>query len=105
MGCKRESGSEPSRILFFHHPIKAPCFLSPYYSLVYLGHRWFSSSSLHQSSTNLSKMSYVAKDKDVDASAPAAKIHKIRITLTSRNVKNLEKGKLRPTSDSIHIAV
>ncbi|CBQ73637.1 hypothetical protein NDA18_003742 [Ustilago nuda] len=36
-------------------------------------------------------MSYVAKDKDVDASAPAAKIHKIRITLTSRNVKNLEK--------------
>jgi small subunit ribosomal protein S20e len=38
-------------------------------------------------------MSYVAKDKDVDASAPAAKIHKIRITLTSRNVKNLEKGK------------
>lgn len=38
------------------------------------------------------KMSYVAKDKDVDASAPAAKIHKIRITLTSKNVKNLEKG-------------
>lgn len=37
-------------------------------------------------------MSYVAKDKDVDAAAPAAKIHKIRITLTSRNVKNLEKG-------------
>ncbi|GAC75176.1 40S ribosomal protein S20 [Moesziomyces antarcticus T-34] len=37
-------------------------------------------------------MSYVAKDKDVDASAPAAKIHKIRITLTSRNVKNLEKA-------------
>ncbi|KAJ1023901.1 hypothetical protein NDA13_004735 [Ustilago tritici] len=36
-------------------------------------------------------MSYVAKDKDVDASAPAAKIHKIRITLTSCNVKNLEK--------------
>ncbi|SAM82714.1 probable 40s ribosomal protein s20 [Ustilago bromivora] len=36
-------------------------------------------------------MSYVAKDKDVDALAPAAKIHKIRITLTSRNVKNLEK--------------
>ncbi|PWN30019.1 putative 40s ribosomal protein s20 [Jaminaea rosea] len=43
--------------------------------------------------------SYVAKDipaaggKDVDAagSAPAAKIHRIRITLTSRNVKNLEK--------------
>lgn len=38
-------------------------------------------------------MSYVAKDsKDVDASAGAsAKIHRIRITLTSRNVKNLEK--------------
>ena len=34
-------------------------------------------------------MSYVAKDKDVDAST--SKIHKIRITLTSRNVKNLEK--------------
>ncbi|MCO5590037.1 hypothetical protein L7F22_044006 [Adiantum nelumboides] len=36
-------------------------------------------------------MSYVAKDKDVDASAPAPQIHKIRITLTSKNVKNLEK--------------
>ncbi|KDN50862.1 putative 40s ribosomal protein s20 [Tilletiaria anomala UBC 951] len=36
-------------------------------------------------------MSYVAKDKDVDAGAPSQKIHKIRITLTSRNVKNLEK--------------
>ncbi|EPQ25847.1 uncharacterized protein PFL1_06522 [Pseudozyma flocculosa PF-1] len=36
-------------------------------------------------------MSYVAKDKDVEASAPAPKIHRIRITLTSRNVKNLEK--------------
>ena len=38
-------------------------------------------------------MSYVAKDKDYDAAgqAPAAKIHKIRITLTSSNVKNLEK--------------
>lgn len=36
--------------------------------------------------------SYVAKgDKDYDPSAPAAKIHKIRITLTSSNVKNLEK--------------
>lgn len=46
--------------------------------------------------------SYVAKDtlpstvsatggKDVDASASSAKIHRIRITLTSRNVKNLEK--------------
>ena len=37
-------------------------------------------------------MSYVAKDKDADAGASSQKIHKIRITLTSRNVKNLEKG-------------
>jgi small subunit ribosomal protein S20e len=40
-------------------------------------------------------MSYVAKgEKEYDATGapvPAAKIHKIRITLTSRNVKNLEK--------------
>ena len=38
-------------------------------------------------------MSYVAPkgDKDYDG-APAAKSHKIRITLTSKNVKNLEKG-------------
>ncbi|KIY69060.1 ribosomal protein S1 [Cylindrobasidium torrendii FP15055 ss-10] len=39
-------------------------------------------------------MSYVAKDKDYDATGapvPSAKIHKIRITLTSSNVKNLEK--------------
>ena len=40
-------------------------------------------------------MSYVAKgEKDYDATGapvPAAKIHKIRITLTSSNVKNLEK--------------
>jgi small subunit ribosomal protein S20e len=38
-------------------------------------------------------MSYVAKDKEYDAAGavPAAKIHKIRITLTSSNVKNLEK--------------
>ncbi|KAG9083382.1 40S ribosomal protein S20 [Ceratobasidium sp. 370] len=38
-------------------------------------------------------MSYVAKDKDYDATgAPvAAKLHKIRITLTSGNVTNLEK--------------
>ena len=35
-------------------------------------------------------MSYVAKDKEVDAPAPV-KLHKIRITLTSRNVKSLEK--------------
>ncbi|GJN94346.1 hypothetical protein Rhopal_007420-T1 [Rhodotorula paludigena] len=35
--------------------------------------------------------SYVAKDKEVDAAAPAVKTHRIRITLTSRNVKNLEK--------------
>ncbi|KAL5525970.1 RPS20 [Sanghuangporus baumii] len=39
-------------------------------------------------------MSYVAKgEKDYDAAGavPPAKIHKIRITLTSSNVKNLEK--------------
>lgn len=37
------------------------------------------------------KMSYVAKgDKDYDA--PQSKAHKIRITLTSKNVKGLEKG-------------
>ena len=39
-------------------------------------------------------MSYVAKgDKEFEASgATPVKSHKIRITLTSRNVKNLEKG-------------
>ncbi|GLB41873.1 putative ribosomal protein S10p/S20e [Lyophyllum shimeji] len=39
-------------------------------------------------------MSYVAKDKEYDATGavlPSQKIHKIRITLTSSNVKNLEK--------------
>ena len=39
-------------------------------------------------------MSYVAKgEKEYDAAGavPAAKLHKIRITLTSSNVKNLEK--------------
>jgi small subunit ribosomal protein S20e len=40
-------------------------------------------------------MSYVAKgDKEYDATGaplPPAKIHKIRITLTSGNVRNLEK--------------
>jgi hypothetical protein len=40
-------------------------------------------------------MSYVAKgEKEYDATGapvPGAKIHKIRITLSSRNVKNLEK--------------
>ncbi|KAJ1921698.1 40S ribosomal protein S20 [Mycoemilia scoparia] len=36
-------------------------------------------------------MSYVAKKAGYEDSAPAAKIHRIRITLTSRNVKNLEK--------------
>jgi small subunit ribosomal protein S20e len=38
-------------------------------------------------------MSYVAKDKDYDATgAPVStKLHKIRITLTSGNVTNLEK--------------
>ena len=40
-------------------------------------------------------MSYVAKgEKEYDATGapvPGAKMHKIRITLTSSNVKNLEK--------------
>jgi len=40
-------------------------------------------------------MSNVAKaDKEFDSAAPAAKTHRIRITLTSRNVKALEKGEL-----------
>lgn len=39
-------------------------------------------------------MDNVAKDFNKDGQAPAAKSHKIRITLTSRNVKNLEKGEL-----------
>lgn len=47
-------------------------------------------------------MSYVAKgEKEYDATGapvPAAKIHKIRITLTSSNVKNLEKCSLFVTS-------
>lgn len=38
-------------------------------------------------------------EKDFDKTgAPAAKVHKIRITLTSRNVKNLEKCKCRAPS-------
>ncbi|VDC07224.1 unnamed protein product [Peniophora sp. CBMAI 1063] len=46
--------------------------------------------------TAVSKMSYVAPkgEKEYDATGapvPAAKMHKIRITLTSSNVKNLEK--------------
>ena len=45
-------------------------------------------------------MSYVAKgEKEYDATGapvPAPKIHKIRITLTSSNVKNLEKCAWRP---------
>lgn len=40
-------------------------------------------------------MSYVAKaEKEYDATGapiPAAKMHKIRITLTSSNIRNLEK--------------
>ena len=54
-------------------------------------------------------MSYVAKgEKEYDATGaplPAAKLHKIRITLTSSNVKNLEKCMSRfalhraPTND------
>lgn len=47
-------------------------------------------------------MSYVAKgEKEYDATGapvPGAKIHKIRITLTSSNVRNLEKCKPRPLS-------
>lgn len=43
-------------------------------------------------------MSYVAKgEKEYDATGapvPSAKLHKIRITLTSSNVKNLEKCEL-----------
>ena len=49
-------------------------------------------------------MSYVAKgEKEYDATGapvPAAKIHKIRITLTSSNVKNLEKCVYIVRSDS-----
>ncbi|THH21252.1 hypothetical protein EW146_g244 [Bondarzewia mesenterica] len=45
--------------------------------------------------TSVSRMSYVAKgEKEYDATGapvPAAKLHKIRITLTSSNVRNLEK--------------
>jgi hypothetical protein len=44
--------------------------------------------------TAVSNMSYVAKgEKEYDAAGPVptAKLHKIRITLTSSNVKNLEK--------------
>ena len=45
-------------------------------------------------------MSYVAKgEKEYDATGapvPGAKIHKIRITLTSSNVRNLEKCKCLP---------
>lgn len=41
-------------------------------------------------------MAYVSKKDDFEASgAVVAKTHKIRITLTSKNVKNLEKGKAR----------
>lgn len=48
-----------------------------------------------QSPSDSFTMSYVAKgDKEYDATGaplPPAKVHKIRITLTSGNVKNLEK--------------
>lgn len=36
-------------------------------------------------------MSYVAKDQKEVEQAPVAQTHKIRITLTSRNVKAIEK--------------
>ncbi|KAG6821470.1 40S ribosomal protein S20 [Arthromyces matolae] len=46
-------------------------------------------------------MSYVAKgEKEYDATgapAPGQKLHKIRITLTSSNVKNLEKSQIDPS--------
>jgi len=49
----------------------------------------------NQSPSDSITMSYVAKgDKEYDATGaplPPAKIHKIRITLTSGNVRNLEK--------------
>lgn len=45
-------------------------------------------------------MSYVVKGKPGFEDQPEAKIHRIRITLTSRNVKNLEKV----CSDLVHRA-
>ena len=53
------------------------------------------------------KMSYVAKDKEYDAAGavPPAKIHKIRITLTSSKVGSLEKCELALSFDSVKIAV
>ena len=36
------------------------------------------------------------KSKALDEDPAAAKVHRIRITLTSRNVKNLEKGAQPP---------
>jgi len=57
-----------------------------------------------QSPSDSFTMSYVAKgDKEYDATGaplPPAKVHKIRITLTSGNVKNLEKF----STDLIHRA-
>jgi len=56
--------------------------------------RFLAFSLNHSSVTAVSNMSYVAKgDKEYDAAGPvpAAKLHKIRITLTSSNVRNLEK--------------
>lgn len=53
-------------------------------------------------------MSYVAKgEKDYDATgAPvAAKVHKIRITLTSSNVRNLEKCTLSFPSEVIKVLI
>jgi len=42
----------------------------------------------------ISKMSYVAgKGEEKGYDSVQAKSHKIRITLTSKNVKNLEKGR------------
>ena len=54
-------------------------------------------------------MSYVAKgEKEYDATGapvPSAKIHKIRITLTSGNVRNLEKCSLSSYSSFLERCV
>ena len=39
------------------------------------------------------------KAKQLEGDDPNAKVHRIRITLTSRNVKNLEKGE--PTAAGV----
>ena len=45
----------------------------------------------------MSNVAFNSEKKDFESTgAVAAKVHKIRITLTSKNVRNLEKGKGRP---------